>query len=162
LRKLTIEARLTRGHRVIRFLGPLDPLEESSAPLQNLRSPELLIDIGSTRSLRPRLFEPVLLGPNPSPQLHRATQFVCVVDRVRLGLFDVSVRVLEPAFIEKQVRQVVMNPKRATVRPERGRNSESNLVMGNGLLPLALGMIYVYCQEDDDSRRPEFDSLSLG
>ena len=60
---------------------------------------KLLVNISSTQSLGLRLFEPVLLVQNPSLHLHRISLVACVIDRVRLGAFDVSLCVIEPAFV---------------------------------------------------------------
>ena len=47
--------------------------------------------------------------PKPTLWLHRAGQKVCVVavSYVRLGLFDVSVRVVKPDFVGEQPRHPV-------------------------------------------------------
>ena len=141
LQELTIESQLTRGNRIIQFLSYVP--EEPSTILQVLRSPKLLKNLGGAQSLGPRFFKPALLVPNPGLQLHRtALQVVGAVDRVRLGLFNVSLCVVEPAFAEKQHRQGTMNPKQEIVLIEKGRNSENDLEMVNRLLRLALGSIY--------------------
>ena len=61
---------------------------------------------------------------------------------MRLGLFNVSLCVVEPVFIVEQVCEGKINPKQEMVLIEKGRNSESNLEMVNCLLCLALGSIY--------------------
>jgi hypothetical protein len=49
--------------------------------------------------------------PNPGLLLHRVTQVECAIGRVRLGMFNMSLCVVEPAFIAKQPCEFVMNPK---------------------------------------------------
>ena len=141
LRELTIGSRLTRANRPVQLL--FYALEELSTPLQMRRSPKPLINIGRAQNLRSRLFEPVLVVPNLSLQFHRPTQLVCVVNRVRLGAIDVSLCVVEPAFVEKQPSQGMVDPKQAILPAERGCDSEGYLVMVNGLPRLALGLIYI-------------------
>ena len=60
---------------------------------------------------------------------------------MRLGLFDVSMRLVKLTFVQKQRRQAVMNPKRHIVAVENGGDCEGCLEMVNGLLSLALGMV---------------------
>jgi hypothetical protein len=108
-----------------------------------LHSPKLLINVGGAQSLRLGVFKSVLIVQNQGSQLHRKTEVVCAVDRVRRGVFDVSVCVVEPAFVAKQLRQFVMNPKQEIVPIERGCDSEGYLEMVNRLLGIALGSIYV-------------------
>jgi len=66
---------------------------------------------------------PVLPAPNPGFHLHRATQEVRVIARIRLGAFKVSVRVVEPAPRERRPRQALMTGPILLVVPiEGGRN----------------------------------------
>ena len=80
LQELIIQGRLARSSQAIQLLLYL--LEELPALFHIFRSPKLLINVGSAQSLRPRLFEPVLLVPNPSLCLHRMTKVVRVIDCV--------------------------------------------------------------------------------
>jgi len=81
-------------------------LPGSHTPAQaRCRSPEFSL------GLRPRLFKSVLLVPNPGMLLHHTTQGVRVISCVQLGVFNMSLCVVEPALIAKQHRQVVMRPK---------------------------------------------------
>ena len=66
-----------------------------------------------------------------------------MIDRIQLGQFGVSVGVLEPPFLERQLPPGVMNPKQLRVPVERGRDFEGYLKMVSGLLPLTLAMIYL-------------------
>ena len=68
---------------------------------------------------------------------------VCFVDRVRLGVFNVSMRIVEPAFLGKQIRQRVTDPEQLVMPVERGCDSKGCLEMVNGLRCLTLGIIYV-------------------
>ena len=117
--------------------------EKHSAALHVRRSPDLLIHSDSAQNLGLCPFESMLFIPKVGLQFHRATQFVSVVDRVRLSPFNVSMCIIEPVFVEKQQRQPVMNPKQGLVPVERRCDSEGRLEMVNGLLPLALGTIYL-------------------
>jgi len=45
----------------------------------------------------------MLKMPKPSLQTYRATQVLCVVDRVRLGLFGMSMHVVESTFVGQGV-----------------------------------------------------------
>ena len=67
--------------------------------------PELLEHLDSAQCLGPRLLKPILSMSKPSLQLHRASQNVCIiaVGRVQLGLFDVSVRVIDPGVLIRKV-----------------------------------------------------------
>ena len=73
-----------------------DPLQESYHPHvfsvvpQMLRSPNLLKDVGSTKSL-----------PNLSLQLHNKTQLICAVGHMQLGVIDVSLCIIKPTLITK-------------------------------------------------------------
>ena len=101
LQRLTdiVETRFTRNFHFL-----FDIPEESSAVLQIARGLGPLVNADSARSLGFRLFEPALLIPKQSLQLHRATQKVWVVDYMRLlGAFDVCVCVVEPVLVEKQL-----------------------------------------------------------
>jgi len=122
IQELTIESKLTRGSRGVQFLlyllevpsaslNFLYLLEVPSASLRVLRSSKPFKDFSRAQSLRLRLFKSVLLVQNPNLPLRRKAQEVWTVDRVRLGVFEMSVCVIEPALIAKQLRQVVMNPK---------------------------------------------------
>jgi hypothetical protein len=76
-------------------------LEESSAVLYFLHGPKPLVNIGSVQNRGPRLFELSLPIPKPGLLPHHKTQTVRVANRMGLGMFDLSVRVIEPALIEK-------------------------------------------------------------
>jgi hypothetical protein len=62
---------------------------------------------------------------------------------VRPGAFDVSLCIVEPAFIEKQPRQAVMSQKQFIVPVEGGCNTESYLEMVDSLICVALGTMYM-------------------
>ena len=81
------------------------------------------------------------------------TQVVCLVDR--LGLYDVGVRVVGPAF-GKRFGKGVMKPKKVMGR-EAGRVFEGRFKFPNGLLPIAHGATY---EEVKTSTRPEFLTCS--
>ena len=100
-----------------------------------VRGPEFLKCIDSIKRLGSCLFKSMLPMPKLSPQPHRVGQKVCVmaVSRVRLGMFDVSVRVVKPPSIEKQRRQREMNSKQQSEPVEKRRSSEGYLEMVNGL-----------------------------
>ena len=70
--------------------------------------------------LRPRLFK-LALYTRPEP-------IMWVIDCMRLDAFEMDVRVAEPLFTEKQLRQAVINPKQEIVKTERGRDPEGCLV----------------------------------
>ena len=96
------------GRTYFRF----DPPEELSTILRILsRSPEFLKSIGSTQDLDLCFFETALLTQNLGLQCHCVAQPVRVINSVRLGMFDVGVRVIEPALAGNQLRQEVMGPK---------------------------------------------------
>ena len=61
---------------------------------------------------------------------------------MRLGVFGVSLRVIKPASIEKELCQGEMNPNQDIELVEKGCGSEGYLKMVNRLLDLALGLIY--------------------
>ena len=86
------------------FHFPFNPLEEISTVLYVASIPELLINLECTQTLRLRIFEPALLKINLSLQIDRASKVVCIIDRVQLGLLDLNVCVVKPAFITKQPR----------------------------------------------------------
>ena len=141
LQELTIKYRISTDQRRLgRSLCFFDPLEEHSTIFHILRNPELLVDVDRAQSFRSRLFKSMLLVPISSLLLHRITQEVYTIVRVRLGVFNVGLCIVEPAFIAKQPRQFVMDPKSLTLPVERGSNSESWV---NGLLGLALRLIYI-------------------
>ena len=77
--------------------------EDLPNTLHVICSPELLERIESTQCLGFRLFKPMLSVVKLSLQPHCASQEVCimVIDRVRLGVFNVGVRVVKPVFIGK-------------------------------------------------------------
>ena len=83
------------------------------------------MNVDGAQNLGPRLIKPVLPVPSMSPQVHRKTQVVCTIDRVQLGMFRVSARVVKPAFVAKQLRKSEMKSKQLSVPVERGSNSES-------------------------------------
>ena len=130
---------MTRGNCGVQFF--LHTPEERSTALHMTRNYKLLVDIRGTQSLGPRLFEPCCLYQTLAC-IFITIQVVCAIGRVRLGAFDVSACVIKPAFIAKQTRQLVMNPKQLHVPVERGRDLESYLKMVNCFLSFALGMIY--------------------
>ena len=101
---------LTPG-RSSNFRRLLDMPEQGFAVLRKPLGPESLKDLECTPGPRRRILKPVLSIINLSLHKYRATQHVWTIDRVRPGLFDVSVRVVEIVFIAKQLRQVVMDPK---------------------------------------------------
>jgi len=136
-----LQVRLVRGNQTVRSL--LYVQEELFAVLHATRDPRLFINIGSSQSLRLRLLEPALSVPSPGLLLRRAAKEVSIIGRVRLDVFCMSVRVVELAFIAKQLSQPVVNPKQLIVPVGRRSASKSNLVMVNGLLPFPLGSIYV-------------------
>ena len=74
---LTVEI---QGNRVVYFL--LYQLEQLFAALQIPYHPELLENVGSAQTLRPRLFQPALYVPNLSLQSHRTAQVVHAIGRV--------------------------------------------------------------------------------
>ena len=149
---------MTRGCWVVQLL--LYALEEFSTTLQIFRSPKLLENFGGAQSLRRRLFEPMLLVPNPGLLLCCTAQIVGAIDRVRFGAFDVNVRIVEPAFVTKQPRQVVMNLKQHTVPVGRGRDFEGHLVLVNSFLRLALGSVYIAEDEEAPTNQIVFSPLN--
>ena len=52
-----------------------------------------------------------------------------VIDRVRLGAFDLNMSIIDPVFIVKQCRQGAMDPKQLGVPVESGRDPEGRLVV---------------------------------
>ena len=62
--------------------------------------------------------------------IHRTAQTVCVINCMRLVLFDVRLRIIQFAFIAKRLCQRWVSPK-----------SDGRLGMFNGLPSLALGLI---------------------
>ena len=61
---------------------------------------------------------------------------------MRLGVFDVSVCIVELVVAKKELRQAVMDPKPDIVPVETGCDPEGCLVVVNCLLCLALVVIY--------------------
>ena len=61
-----------------------------------------------------------------------------VIGSVQLGVSDVSMCVIEPVFITKQPRQLVMKPKQDIVPIESGCNPKGHLEMVNRLLRIAV------------------------
>jgi len=120
----------------------VDLPEELSSFFHTVRSPKLLEYTEKAQCLRFRLFNHVLLIPKSSLQPRRASQKVCVVNRVRPGLFNMSVCVVEPAFPGKQACQEGMNPEQLLVGVEGRSNHEGYFEMVNGLLRVALSVIY--------------------
>ena len=93
--------------------------------------------------------------------MHRVTWIVWAIDCVRLGLFDVSVRIVKLASIKKQLHQAVMNPEQLIVPAERGCDREGGLVTVDSFV--------LYCpwndirgQEDAEAHRPETLGHPLG
>ena len=142
--ELTVEIRFVRG----RLFGIP---EEDSAALRVLRSPGLLINVGSVQSLRLCPFEYALLIPKPGLQLHCAAQIVRAVGRVRLSASNVSVCVAELVFAKKQLRQGVVDPKQVIVPVERGCDPEGYLEVVDGLLCFASSDIC--CQGYENIRK---------
>ena len=97
----------------------IDPLEEFSAALQIRCGPDLLENVDGVQCLGFCIFEPALFIRNPSLQLHRAGQTIRMVYRLRLGTFDVGVRVIGPALLGEQPCQGVMYPKQVIDPVER-------------------------------------------
>lgn len=85
--------------------------EELSTVLHTLHNPNLPINVDSAQCFRLCLLKPGLSIPNSSLQLHCAAQRIWVIDRVQLGMFNMSVCLVKPLFTESQPRQGVMNPK---------------------------------------------------
>ena len=83
---------------------PFDLPEDISAFLQAPRGPELLVDVSGAQSCGSRLFKSALFAPQCSLHLHSVTREVCGIDRVWLGMFNVSLCVVEPALLENQAR----------------------------------------------------------
>lgn len=119
----------------------MDYLEELSTALQVFCSPKIFENVRCAQKLGPRLLKTVLVIPDPSLELHRTTQTVCAIRRVRLGAFDVNICIIESASVEKKPRQGIINPKQAVVPIERGRDSKGHFEMVDGLLSLALGSV---------------------
>ena len=119
-----------------------DITEEISAFLQIHRSPDLFKNINSTQSLQPRFSEPVLLIQKASLEPHRASHEVRDIYRVQLGTFNMSMRVVEPAPVEKQLRQAIIVPKLVKIPAERGCYPEGCLEVANRLFRVALGEVY--------------------
>ena len=97
LQELTIGGRDNRGVQFLLYIA-----EELSTVLHVPRSPKLVVNIDCAQSLRLRFFKSVLPVPNHDLLLHRVTQMVWAIDRVRLGAFDVRLCIVEPAFTAKQ------------------------------------------------------------
>ena len=123
LQELTNRGRSNQGVQFL-FYHP----EELSAVLHVRRGPKLAVNFGRAQSLGPRVFKPVLPVQNMGLQARHTTQKVYVIDRVRLGVFEVRLRVVEPPFSAKQDRQFPMNPKQEIVPVESGGDSEGYLV----------------------------------
>src|SRR6266478_4981972 len=114
--KLTIITQFMRSKLVH---SRLDFPEELSTVLRISRGPEFLEQADSVQSPRPRLFESVLPKPKHSLAPCSTTQIVRIIDRVRLGAFDVNVCVIESALAGKYVRKEEKDPKLLIVRVER-------------------------------------------
>lgn len=99
------------------------------------RPPRASIYLQRTQSQGCRFLKPALFIQKPSP---RATQIVCVIDRMHPGSFDVSLGIAVFLFIVKQRCEGEMNPKQLTVLAEVGGNFEGRLEMVNCLLPVNL------------------------
>ena len=107
-----------------------------------IRSPESLERVKSAQRLESRIFKPALSIPESGLPFHRAGQKVCVVNCVHLGAFKVSLCILEFAWLGKHLCQGVMYPKQLIDHVERGGNPQGYLQMVNGLLCLALALVY--------------------
>ena len=119
-----------RGTRPpIRFSVTVDLQEQLLHALHLPRSPELLEQVERARCFGFWLFKPMLSMQKPSLDLHRTSQKECVmvVGGVRLGMSNVSVRVVNPAFIIKQIQK-------SELRQLKG----DAMSMVDGLLPIAL------------------------
>ena len=131
--QFTVGIRSIRGSRVLHLL--FDIAEEGPAKFQVRRCPELFINIGGTQSLRPCFSESVLPTPNHSLEIHWATCEVCAIDRVRLGMFNVSLRITELALVGKQLYQAVIDPKLVNVPVEGSRYAERCLEVAISVSP---------------------------
>ena len=91
----------------------VDLPEELPNTLRVVHGPELLERIESTQRFGSRLFEFMLSMPKPCLLPHRTSkkERVMIVDRVQLGVLNVSVCVVKPSFIGKQLRQGEMNTR---------------------------------------------------
>lgn len=86
LDELTVFIRFPMGHQLADSC--FDEPNELFADLQVGRGPDLLIQLDREQSLGLRIFEPLLLEPEPSLKPHSATQKVCVVDRMRFSVVN--------------------------------------------------------------------------
>ena len=79
-----------------------------------------------------------------SLQPYHASEKVCaiVVDRVRLGVFDVGVCIVKPVLIKKRSCQGEMNPKQEIGPAKRRRYSEGYPETVNSRLCITLGTVY--------------------
>ena len=133
----------TAGSKSASSSVTVDPLEELSSAFGNVRNPKFLVCIESAQCPGFRLFEHVLCIPKHSLQQRRVGQKVCIVDRVQLCLFNMSVCFVQLAFPKKQDCQGEMNPGQLRVGVEGGCNREGYLVIVNGLIRVAPFVIYI-------------------
>ena len=139
----------------------IDLLEGLSSDLCIMRGPELLEYIEGVQRLGPRFFKPALLIPNPSLLMHRETQKVRVVDRVRLGMFNVRLCLLELSFVEKQPYPG-RNLSKAVLRP-RGERRRLPGPPRNGESPsLSRPWLDIFDREPGGLRKPEIFRPSPG
>jgi len=121
----------------------LDRPEEPPTDLGLACSSDLLESIDSPQRLEFCLSKPTLLVPDPSLEIHRATQIVCVVGDVRPRAIDVFVDEIDGGFSQIHLCQGVMNPKQVVVHVERGSELEGCLVMADGLPFVSLGTMCI-------------------
>jgi hypothetical protein len=93
-----VESGFARGEPTFRFFNTP---KQGSTVAYILRCPEFLKDLERTRGLGRRFFQHALPIPNPSLQIGCATQVVCIIDRVRLDLVEVDLRIAELVFMGK-------------------------------------------------------------
>ena len=107
------------GSKSISWSITFDQPEDHSSVLCIVRSPKFLKYTKSTQRLGFRFFKPMLVIQKLSLLPRRASQKVCIVDRVRLGFFDKGVCTTEAALREKQLRQGEIDPKQLIFQAER-------------------------------------------
>ena len=107
----------------------------SVVAFENVCNSEFLKDLEGAQSFGLCLFRFALPIPNPSLQKYCATEVVRDIYGVKLGLFDVGVRFVWPAFLGKEFRQGVTSPEQLVAPVKKGCNSEGDPKMLNGVLP---------------------------
>ena len=138
-----VESPETHCWSILAFCLLLNYLEKSPAALCRGLIPELFKDLDCVQSLECCFLKLVLSIINPSLQFGRLAHGVCIIDRVRLGLFDVSECIVKLVFLEVQKRQEVMSQKRLIVPFEAGPVIKDRLEMVNGLLSFTLVTTYI-------------------